>query len=68
MVVRTLDLPRTTPPEPECSHQPFDGAAGDRDALALELGPDLLGPIEAAMLRPDPPDSSLKRFVPSLAG
>src|SRR3712207_8015064 len=39
------------------------GAAGDRDALALELRPDRVGPVDPAVLVPDPPDRRLQLLV-----
>jgi hypothetical protein len=32
--------------EAEVSHQALDGAAGDADALPVQLGPDLVGSID----------------------
>jgi hypothetical protein len=54
--------------EAELAHQPLDGTPGDRDALTFQLGPDLVGPVDLAVLVPDPPDGDLQRVVPALPG
>ena len=36
--------------EPHLSHQALDRAAGDADALPVELGPDLVGAIDVEVL------------------
>ena len=38
--------------EPQLSHQALDGAAGDADALPVELGPDLVGAVDVEVLGP----------------
>ena len=51
----------------ELAHEPLDRAAGDRDPLALELRPDLVGAVHLAVLVPDPPDRDLQDLVSSPA-
>src|SRR5206468_10255309 len=48
--------PTHGPLQPERSHQSFDGAAGDGDALPAELSPDLACAVDLAVLIPDAPD------------
>jgi site-specific DNA recombinase len=42
----THDLASHDPAQPQATHQPLDRAAGHRDAFALELLPDLVGPVD----------------------
>src|SRR5205814_900849 len=52
----------------QLTHQPFHRAAGDLDALSLQLGPYLVGTIDAVVLLPDPLDLALEPLVAQLAG
>ena len=48
-------LPATThTTHPQITHEALDGAAGHRGALPVELGPDLVGPIDASGSRRAP--------------
>ena len=42
--------------EAELAHQALDGAARDADPLAVELDPDLVGAVDAAVVGMDPGD------------
>ena len=44
------------PRKPQFTHQTLDGAARHADALSVELGPDLVGPIDLEVVAPDPED------------
>ena len=47
------------PRKPQVTHQALDGAARHADALPVELGPDLVGPIDLEVVAPDPEDLAL---------
>ena len=47
----------------ELAHQPGDAVTAGRDAVVLELAPDLLGSIAAEVLLPDLHDEQLQRGV-----
>ena len=51
------------PRKPQLTHQALDGAAGHADALPVELGPDLVGPIDLEVVAPDPEDLALELLV-----
>ena len=40
--------------KPQVTHEALDRAAGDADALPVELGPDLVGSIDLEVLARDP--------------
>ena len=46
------------------SHEPCDGAPSNRDAFARQLPPDLAYPIDAEVLRENPPDVNRQLGVP----
>jgi|GEM_PF-6454765 len=45
--------------EAQLTHQALDGAPGHVDPLTVELAPDLVGPIDAAVLCMNPDDLDL---------
>jgi len=48
------------PTDSHSAHQAFDRAPRDCDALAPQLRPDLVGPVDASVLRPDAVDLGLQ--------
>ena len=60
------DLVGRAPPgtrKAQLTHEALDRAAGDPDALPVELGPDLVGPIDVEVLGVDPGDLGLQLLV-----
>jgi hypothetical protein len=47
------DLAADHPAQPVAAHQPLDGAAGHRMALAVQLPPDLVGAVDLQVGSPD---------------
>lgn len=45
------------------AHEPFHGAARHRDTFAVELQPDLSGPVDAEVGLVDPPNLDQQRLV-----
>ena len=61
---RHLVGPATAGPrKAQFTHETLDGAAGHADALPVELGPDLVGPIDLEVRTPDPGDLLLQLLV-----
>ena len=50
------------------SHQAFDRAAGHPDAFAVELSPDLVGPVDREVLGVDPGDGDLEVSISNRPG
>src|SRR5690606_10364314 len=50
-------------PKAELTHQPLDRAARHRDALALQLVPDLARAVDLEVVPPDPADVLPKHLV-----
>ena len=50
--------------KPQFTHQALDGAARHADPLSVELGPDLVGPIDLEIVAPDAQDLALELLVP----
>ena len=53
-IVVRLTLPRTAPARPSSAHQPLHGAAGHRDAFAVQRQPHLPGAVDAVVRRRGP--------------
>jgi hypothetical protein len=53
----------TGPREAQVTHQALYGAARHADALSVELGPDLVGPIDLEVRTPDPGDLASQVLV-----
>ncbi len=51
------------PRKAQVTHQALDGAAGDANALSVELGPDLVGPIDLEVRTPDAQDLTAQLLV-----
>ena len=61
---RDLEGPAPTDArEPELAHEALDGAAGDAGALAVELGPDLVGAVDREVLTVHAGDLFLQLLV-----
>ena len=54
--------------QPQIAHEALNGAAGHRGALPIELGPDLVRPIDAAVLGVHPVDLGLQGLVTPTPG
>ena len=67
IVVRT-GLPRIDTLQAHRSHQPLDGAAGHRDALPVELPPDLAHAVDAEVLREHALDLGFRAPRPASPG
>jgi len=57
-------LPSDNPLQTHRPHEPCDGAPSNRDAFARQLPPDLADPIDAVVLRENPPDVDRPLGVP----
>ncbi len=56
-------LPANHPTQAQPPHQALDGTPSDAHAFTVELRPDLVGPVHAEMLPPDPLDGLLQGTV-----
>ena len=54
--------------QPQIAHEALNGAAGYRGALPIELGPDLVRPVDAAVLGVHPVDLGLQGLVAPAPG
>jgi len=56
------------PGDAQLTHEPLDRAAGDADALAAQLPPDLAGAVDLVVVVEDPLDLTLKLEVTPASG
>jgi hypothetical protein len=56
------------PGDAQLTHEPLDGAAGDLEALAAQLPPDLAGAVDLVVVVEDPPDLELELGITPVSG
>jgi hypothetical protein len=56
------------PGDAQLTHEPLDGAAGDLEAFAAQLPPDLAGAVDLVVVVPDPLDLELELGIAPASG